>query len=240
MNTKSEVREFFLRNVQVRDGSLRDKEVNYPITHFVNKYFIEDGVTTLRKIQVNNRFTKGSVPSDEIYEKLFNSIVFKDNVNDCATTLKSGIVKMATRAQLTAGLSKDSDGCTLAVSPDLLTTSMAAVYYGPTMTGTFELDSSVSYNITTRVINTIIYVRIQINNVPVNSNILSASTTINLYSIAQIYSCPANIIRTEQYVMQFQALQSNKTMKIDIFMLNGLGINSNSRVSIDTGWRPLL
>ena len=74
MAVKAELREFFLRNIQVRNGSMKDREINYPIKHFVNKYFIENGITTIRKIEVGNRFLKGNVPSDEVYEKLFNSI----------------------------------------------------------------------------------------------------------------------------------------------------------------------
>lgn len=240
MAVKAELREFFLRNIQVRNGSMKDREINYPVKHFVNKYFIENGISEIRKIEVGNRFLKGNVPSAEMYEKLFNSIIFKENVEDCATTLKPGIVIMATRAQLTAGLKKDDNGNTLAVGPDLLTSSLASVYYGPTGTGVFALDTLVNYSITTRIINTVIYVKVQINNVPANSNMLSASNTINFSSAGQVYSCPANIIRTEQYIIQFQALQVNKTMKIDIYMLNGLGIGSNTRISIDTGWRPLL
>lgn len=84
MSVIKEFREFFLRNVKTTTGSKPDQEVGFPVTYVV------DGV------QRNNRFLKNHVPSENVYKKLFESIPFKLNVEDTATTTTQGLVKVAT------------------------------------------------------------------------------------------------------------------------------------------------
>lgn len=238
MNIKSELREFFLRNVQVRDGSLRDKEVNYPITHFVNKYFIEDGVTTIRKIEVNNRFTKGSVPSDEIYEKLFNSIIFKENVDDSATTTKAGLVKIANDSQLQQGLEKDEKGITLVPTVKQLANKANTIATAPTISGTFPTNSDIFYSISVKVINKLLYVKFGITT-PVNA-IAGHSVIIDLASYNTVFNSSCDLIRNECIDVYVAALQDNKTVTIQMNTINILNNVSTTKVYYSTGWKLVL
>lgn len=83
-----EFREFFLRNVQVNSGSKADKEMNFPIKYQVGSS------------QVFNRFLKDNFPSENVFSKLFNSITFKLNLEDTATTKNQGLVRLATNTEV--------------------------------------------------------------------------------------------------------------------------------------------
>lgn len=77
---------FFLRNIVVSTGSKPDKETNFPLKYLV------------KGIQKFNRFLAGNVPSQSVFEKLFESIPFKLDVEDTATTSVQGLVKKASDA----------------------------------------------------------------------------------------------------------------------------------------------
>lgn len=108
MSVIKEVREFFLRHTKQNIGSKKDREYNYPL-----RYDVTIGGVI---VSVYNRFIKGDYPSQGIFEKLFNSITFKLNVEDTAKTTEQGLVKKATLAQIVARTDNDS-GYTLGVTP---------------------------------------------------------------------------------------------------------------------------
>lgn len=108
MSVIKEVREFFLRHTKQNIGAKKDREYNYPL-----RYDITVGGVI---VSVFNRFIKGDYPSEGIFEKLFNSITFKLNVEDTAKTNEQGLVKKATLAQIQARTDSDN-GYTLGVTP---------------------------------------------------------------------------------------------------------------------------
>lgn len=113
-----EFREFFLRNVQVNTGSKSDQESNYPI-----KYQIGSS-------QVFNRFIKGNYPSEDVFSKLFNSIVFKLNIEDIATQTVQGLVSIATTNEIINKTDIDANGYQLVIKPSQLSISSGIVKLG--------------------------------------------------------------------------------------------------------------
>ena len=93
MSTIKEYREFFLRATQVPAGTKADKETNY---------IIEYQVTDVNgdKIMAFNRFLKDHFPSQDVFEKLFNSLTFKLNPEDTASVATQGLVKIVTGTEV--------------------------------------------------------------------------------------------------------------------------------------------
>jgi len=83
-----EFREFFLRQVAVNVGPKPDQEVGFPTQYYVTI----NGTPTLKY----NRFLANHYPSGTVFDKLFNSITFKKNVEDTATETAQGLVRLAT------------------------------------------------------------------------------------------------------------------------------------------------
>ena len=92
-----EFREFFLRNIKLPIGTKKDQEPNVAVTYTA----IIDGVSKT----VYNRFLKNNYPSEDVFKKLFESITFKLNTEDTATTSEQGLVKIATDNQVQLGTS---------------------------------------------------------------------------------------------------------------------------------------
>src|SRR5574343_434107 len=92
-----EFREFFLRNIKLPIGTKKDQENNVAVTYTA----IIDGVSKT----VYNRFLKNNYPSEDVFKKLFESITFKLNTEDTATTSEQGLVKIATDNQVQLGTS---------------------------------------------------------------------------------------------------------------------------------------
>ena len=92
-----EFREFFLRNIKLPIGTKKDQEANVAVTYTA----IIDGVSKT----VYNRFLKNNYPSEDVFKKLFESITFKLNTEDTATTSEQGLVKIATDTQVQLGTS---------------------------------------------------------------------------------------------------------------------------------------
>jgi hypothetical protein len=80
-----EYREFFLRNIAVNSGAKKDQETGYPLEYIIT------GIGS-----VFNRFLKNHYPSEGVNKKLFESITFKLNVEDTASTTAQGLVRAAT------------------------------------------------------------------------------------------------------------------------------------------------
>ena len=96
-----EFREFFLRNIKLPTGTKKDQEPNVAVTYTA----IIDGVSKT----VYNRFLKHNYPSEDVFKKLFESITFKLNTEDTATTSEQGLVKIATDNQVQLGTSTIND-----------------------------------------------------------------------------------------------------------------------------------
>lgn len=82
----SEYREFFLRENQETSGSKPDQEANFP-----TKYKV-------RGKDVFNRFLRNHFPSEEVMKKFLQSIAFKLNQEDTATTSVQGLIKKSSDA----------------------------------------------------------------------------------------------------------------------------------------------
>lgn len=78
-----EFREWFLRNVIDNVSSKQDQETGFPVQYQVNG-----------KLQYN-RFLKNNFPSENVFKKLFESLTFKLNVEDTASTSQQGLSKLA-------------------------------------------------------------------------------------------------------------------------------------------------
>ena len=100
MATIKEFREFFLRHSQVNSGSKKDQEKNFP-----TQYDLETP-TGLKK--VFNRFLKGDFPSESVMKKFLESITFKKNLEDSATTTQQGLVRVATDNEAISNTNNDS------------------------------------------------------------------------------------------------------------------------------------
>lgn len=118
MPTIKEFREFFLRHSTVNSGAKRDQETGYALQYLV------DGVNEY------NRFLQGDYPSEGVFTKLFESIAFKLNPEDTATTLLQGLVKMATDVEAISGTTTYTDGMSRAVRPYQLPTTIANLVSG--------------------------------------------------------------------------------------------------------------
>lgn len=105
----AEFREFFLRHTKVTTGATPDQEINYPTT-----YTDGNGNTSF------NRFLKGDLPSEDIFSKLFNSLTFKLNKNDRASSSSQGLVKKSSDTDTENRLANPNTDFTLSVSPHQL------------------------------------------------------------------------------------------------------------------------
>ena len=107
---KKEFREFFLRATAVLSGSKRDQEVPYPTT------------TTVNGQSKGNRFLDGHYPTNGVFAKLFESITFKLNSEDAATSSQQGLVRLANDTQADGyDSSLDSKGFVPVVQPHQIT-----------------------------------------------------------------------------------------------------------------------
>lgn len=104
MPTK-EFREFFLRNTRVTTGAKKDQESNYPFDYLVN------GVKKF------NRFLKNHFPSQDVFTKLFESITFKLNQEDTASSTVQGLVKKATDTETEIRTANPNTDFTKSVAP---------------------------------------------------------------------------------------------------------------------------
>lgn len=113
MPTIKEFREFFLRNTAVNAGAKRDQETGFPTQYLI------DGVLKY------NRFLKGDYPNEDVFKKLFESIPFKLNPEDTATTLIQGLLKLATDADAIASTETWTDNVSRAVTTYQLPVTIA-------------------------------------------------------------------------------------------------------------------
>lgn len=102
MATK-EYREFFLRAVKQTSGSKPDQEANYAVS------YLRKGVT------VFNRFLANHFPTEGVMRKFLESIPFKLNPEDTATTTVQGLTKKATDANAESRTANTSSDVTAAV-----------------------------------------------------------------------------------------------------------------------------
>ena len=105
MSVIKEFREFFLRATAINTGSKRDQETGFPTTVLING------------VQKKNRFLTGHYPSEDVYTKLFESLAFKLNPEDTATTAIQGLLKQATDAEAIAMTYAYADLMARAVAP---------------------------------------------------------------------------------------------------------------------------
>jgi len=117
--TYKEFREFFLREVPVFVGSKKDQEINYPTKYQATI----DGVLKI----VYNRFLKGHYPTEDIFKKLFESITFKLNNEDTATSTQQGLVELATFTELANGTDVSANGYSLVVIPSQIQALAASI-----------------------------------------------------------------------------------------------------------------
>ena len=95
MTIIKEFREFFLRNAKVLTGTKKDQEINFATQYTA----VLDGVSKT----VYNRFLKNNYPSEDVFKKLFESITFKLNTEDTATSSQQGLVEIATDNEVILG-----------------------------------------------------------------------------------------------------------------------------------------
>lgn len=108
MSVIKEVREFFIRATKVTSGTKKDQETSYPLSYSVNNK------------TVYNRFLKNHVPGEATFKKLFESITFKLNIEDTASTTEQGLVKIATDTQAKNRTPKEITEFTTVVAPEQL------------------------------------------------------------------------------------------------------------------------
>lgn len=80
----AEFREWFFRNLPVTTGTKADREKSYPTT------------TSYKGKTVSNRFLKDAKPTEGVFRKFLESIAFKLNPEDWATTSQVGLARKAT------------------------------------------------------------------------------------------------------------------------------------------------
>lgn len=123
MSTIGETREFFLRSEPKSSGVYKDVEADYPVLVLSKQLKSNNlGQVTLVEVDAPNRFVATGIPTVDVIQKLLNSITFKLNVEDTATTSKQGLSKIATVEQALAGLTHDEFGYTLLYTGDVLVT----------------------------------------------------------------------------------------------------------------------
>lgn len=82
-----EYREFFIREEQQPTGVKADKELNFPVEHFVET---DKGI-----VKKYNRLLPKHISSIDVVKKFLSSITFKLNPEDKATVDTQGLVKLA-------------------------------------------------------------------------------------------------------------------------------------------------
>lgn len=124
-----EFKEFFLRSTQVNSGAKPDQEVNFPISYLVS------GISRL------NRFLAGHFPSESVIKKLFESIPFKLNQEDTASSTVQGLVRKSTDAiAFNRTINLDSD-FSLSVAPHQLSDIVTAIDGSDTSTSSSEVNN---------------------------------------------------------------------------------------------------
>lgn len=104
MPTIKEFREFFLREVVQTSGTKPDQEANYPTSYLV------------RGKTVFNRLLRNHFPSEGVMKKLLESVGFKLNPEDTASTSVQGFVKKASDTAAEARTLNQSSDVTTAVT----------------------------------------------------------------------------------------------------------------------------
>lgn len=110
MSATREYREFFTRTSKLNVGAKKDQELGFPTTTIVTD---ANGVQKT----VSNRFVDTGCPTEEVYDKLFESVATHLNTESTATATQQGLVSKPTTAELTAHTATDSDGFALTVDP---------------------------------------------------------------------------------------------------------------------------
>jgi hypothetical protein len=98
---QKEFREFFLRNVAVNAGTKKDQQANYP-----TRVQVVDCSGNITKEY--NRFLKDHFPSEDVFKKLFESLTFKLNPEDVATTDATGLVRIAIGSNIVGRLDEET------------------------------------------------------------------------------------------------------------------------------------
>lgn len=234
----AEVREFFLRNVKVSDGTLQDREKNYPLSHFVNKAFVDDdGLYSIRKVEVGNRFLEGDVPAVETWSKLLQSIPFFLNLESNASNSRQGLVKIATDAQVASSTEKDTDGFYLVPTAKQLGNKSSIIVDYPTLSGEFITNNNVKYMLELKSINKILHVRL-ILRCPYNA-VESQQITINC-GTSNTKNLAVSVMNLPDFGLQFNARQTNGDIPVTIMKRNISASVVNTNVVYDTGWKMVL
>ena len=118
MSIVKEFREFFLRNTTVTSGSKLDKETNFPLKYNIGTK------------SVFNRFLKNHFPSESVWKKLFESITFKLNIEDTATTTAQGLTRIGTDLVVRDRTPKGANDFATVVAPEQLSDVLNSALFG--------------------------------------------------------------------------------------------------------------
>jgi len=235
----AEVREFFLRNVKVSDGTLQDREKNYPLSHFVNKAFVDDdGLYSIRKVEVGNRFLEGDVPAVETWSKLLQSIPFFLNLESNASNSRQGLVKIATDAQVATSTEKDTDGFYLVPTAKQLGSKANNITNYSTISGNFLTTPSIAYNIALKSINGILYAKILIANTsPLTTGAQIITLNVGITNVVNA-SCKYDF---PSYSATFGPRQSNGDISLTLSVGNKFTpISDVNPTNYSSGWLMIL
>ena len=235
----AEVREFFLRNVKVSDGTLQDREKNYPLSHFVNKAFVDDdGLYSIRKVEVGNRFLEGDVPAVETWSKLLQSIPFFLNLESNASNSRQGLVKIATDAQVAASTEKDTDGFYLVPTAKQLGSKANNITNYSTISGIFLKSPSITYTVTLKSINGILYAKIVIGNTsPLATGFQIITFNVGITNVANV-SCRYDF---PSYSALFGPRESNGNITLSLTVGNKFTpISEVNPTTYSSGWLMIL
>lgn len=119
-----EFREYFLRHSKVTTGNKPDQEPSLVKTYLVK------GVTKFMT------FLRGDVPSEIMFDKLFESITFKLNKEDTANTTIQGLVKKSSDTDAESRTRNPSSDFTLGVVPHQLPEIVLSTDGSDTIIGT--------------------------------------------------------------------------------------------------------
>lgn len=223
MSTIKEYREFFLRAVQVPTGTKADKETNY-----ITEYQVTD--VNGDKIMAFNRFLKDHFPSQDVFEKLFNSLTFKINPEDTASVTTQGLVKIVTGEQVIGrndSVTTSGETFTTVIVPSAL----PVVAAGTNTTVTTEIiapDGSVVGSVPVGTAD-IYYLRYKVNAIsgkypytyPASSfsgsvlTVTAATHGQGLYPAVQVYNNTTGVQLVAGSTMTSVTVESNGDVKID-------------------------
>lgn len=163
MANEAEHKNFFIRDTQVNTGTTPDKEVGFPVEYLV------------KGVKKFNRFLQGHVPSENVFKKLFNSIPFKLDKADTASSTVQGLVKKATDAQSITRLANPNTDFTIAVAPHQLPQIVLATDVNDTVISD-STDNGIKLSLLTRAISSISRRNYKIEVVTQNSVVINNST----------------------------------------------------------------